>query len=125
MAAIEKQINARLQLKYDSYANWQEKNPTLKSGEIAIAYLANSVETTKPNPDNGTYPVLFKVGPGAFNSLPWSSALAADVHAGAKKTENEFITWVKSLVSPSDIDAYTKGEVDTLLSNLITYEELV
>ena len=80
----ENQIfNTRLQLKYDSLANWQTNNPTLLSGEIAIAYLGNS--HTETTPDNGTHPVLFKVGPGAYNSLPFASALAADVYAWAKQ----------------------------------------
>ena len=83
MAATEKILNTRIQLKYDSFSNWSTKNPTLKQGELAIAYLASSHTTTTP--DNGTHPVLFKVGPGQFNSLPWASALAADVYAWAKK----------------------------------------
>ena len=116
MAAIEKMLNTRIQLKYDSYTNWNTKNPTLKAGEVAIAYLAPAADTNKPTPDNGTYPVLFKVGPGAFNSLPWTSALAADVHTWAKKTEDEFKTWVKGLIEVTDIDAYSKGEIDGLLS---------
>ena len=115
--ANEKLINTRIQLKYDSLENWSSKNPTLKSGELAIAYL--------PPKGNGNAPaatseaVLFKVGPGAFNSLPWASALAADVYSWAKKTEAEFTTWVKSLVDVGDIDLsayYKKTEVDTLLS---------
>lgn len=81
--ATEKILNTRIQLKYDSFNNWSAKNPTLKQGELAIAYLASSYTTTTP--DNGTHPVLFKVGPGQFNSLPWASALAADVYAWAKK----------------------------------------
>ena len=117
MAAIEKMLNTRIQLKYDSYTNWSTNNPTLKSGEVAIAYLAPAADANKPTPDNGTYPVLFKVGPGAFNSLPWTSALAADVHSWAKKTEDEFKTWVKSLIEITDIDAYSKGEVDGLLAS--------
>ena len=112
--AIEKMLNTRIQLKYDSYANWEAKNPTLKSGEVAIAYLASAHTATTP--DNNTHPVMFKVGPGAFNSLPWASALAADVHAWAKKSEADFTTWVKSLVDVSDIDAYSKSEVDNLLN---------
>lgn len=76
-------INTRIQLKYDTLANWQEKNPTLLSGEIAIATVGNSHTTTTP--DNGTHPVVFKVGPGAYNSLPFTSALAADVYAWAKE----------------------------------------
>lgn len=117
MANIEKELNVRLQLKYDSYSNWTTNNPTLRKGEVAIAYLGPAKDTTKPTPDNGTYPVLFKVGPGAFNSLPWTSALAADVHSWAKKTEDEFKTWVKSLIEITDIDAYSKGEVDGLLAS--------
>lgn len=117
MASIEKILNTRIQLKYDSYTNWTTNNPTLKSGEVAIAYLAPASDANKPTPDNGTYPVMFKVGPGAFNSLPWASALAADVHSWAKKSESEFTTWVKGLIDVSDIDAYSKGEVDGLLSS--------
>lgn len=116
MASIEKILNTRIQLKYDSYSNWTTNNPTLKAGEVAIAYLAPASDANKPTPDNGTYPVMFKVGPGAFNSLPWASALAADVHSWAKKSESEFTTWVKGLIDVSDIDAYSKGEVDGLLS---------
>ena len=112
--AVEKILNTRIQLKYDSYSNWSTNNPTLKAGEVAIAYLAASQTTATP--DNGTHPVMFKVGPGKFNDLPWASALAADVHAWAKKNESEFTTWVKTLVAPGDINAYTKGEIDSKLS---------
>lgn len=112
--AVEKILNTRIQLKYDSYANWSTNNPTLKAGEVAIAYLAASQTTATP--DNGTHPVMFKVGPGKFNDLPWASALAADVHAWAKKNESDFTAWVKTLVTPSDINAYTKGEIDSKLS---------
>ena len=83
------ELKTRIQLKYDSLANWTTNDPTLKSGELAIAYLANSHTTTTP--DNGTHAVLFKVGPGKFSTLPWASALAADVHSWAKLTEAQFI----------------------------------
>ena len=115
MVSIEKQINARFQLKYDSFANWNAKNPELKSGEVAIAYLGDTINKNETGHGNN-HPVLFKVGPGNFNSLPWASALAADVHAWAKKTEDEFKTWVKGLIDVTDIDAYSKGEIDGLLS---------
>lgn len=95
--AEEKILNTRIQLKYDSYANWTEKNPTLLAGEIAIAKLT-TVAAVKPGENDTQAPVLFKVGPGAFNSLPWVSALAADVYAWAKKTEEEFITWVNKQI---------------------------
>lgn len=83
-----KEIKTRISLKYDSFANWQSKNPTLLTGELAIAYLGDSHTTTTP--DNGTHPILFKVGPGAFNSLPWASGLAADVYAWAKASDVVF-----------------------------------
>lgn len=78
-----KQLNTRVQLKYDSYTSWTTNNPTLLPGEIAIAKLVDDV--TIPVDQQKNAPVLFKVGPGAFNSLPWASALAADVYAWAKK----------------------------------------
>ena len=121
MAVVEKILNTRIQLKYDSYANWNANNPTLKAGEVAIAYLATSQTTATP--DNGTHPVMFKVGPGKFNDLPWASALAADVHAWAKKNESDFTAWVKTLVTPSDINAYTKGEIDSKLSTNSTADQ--
>ena len=48
----EQILNTRIQLKYDSYKNWVEKNPTLLSGEVAIAYLPprTDVEHTNPAP---------------------------------------------------------------------------
>ena len=79
------EIKTRISLKYDSLSNWESKNPLLLAGEVAIAYLASSQTTTTP--DNDTHPVMFKVGPGNFNALPWTSALAADVYGWAKAKE--------------------------------------
>ena len=109
--AVEKMLNTRIQLKYDSYANWTSNNPALRSGEVAIAYLTTA-GAVKPGDGDTQHPVLFKVGPGKFNDLPWASALAADVHSWAKKTESEFTTWVKGLVTVEDIDTYSKAEID-------------
>lgn len=109
--AIEKELKTRIQLKYDSFSEWSKNNPELKSGEVAIAYLT-TVEAVAPAQGDTQHPVLFKVGPGHFNDLPWASALAADVHTWAKKNEADFTAWVKTLVTVADIDAYSKGEVD-------------
>ena len=84
----EKILNTRLQLRYDSLANWKEKNPLLKPGEMAIAYLATS--EMKDGTSGAQHPVLFKVGPGNYNDLPFASALAADVYGWAKRSEEEF-----------------------------------
>ena len=79
------EIFTRIQLKYDSYKNWVDNNPTLLSGEVAIAKLVTGTQIDVSKDTTNTAPVLFKVGPGAFNDLPWVSGLAADVYAWAKK----------------------------------------
>lgn len=81
--ANEKILNTRIQLKYDSLTNWLKNDPTLLAGELAIVSLGHSQTTTTP--DNGTHPILFKVGPGKFSTLPFASALAADVYGWAKQ----------------------------------------
>lgn len=124
--ATEKILNTRIQLKYDKYETWVEQNPTLKSGELAIAYLSTSHTTTSP--DNGTHAVMFKVGPGAFNSLPWASALAADVYGWAKRSEAEFAANFLAMKDSNDETMQTKldnlfvtpAELNTALSNLQT-----
>lgn len=95
--AENKKLNTRIQLKYDSYQQWTEKNPVLLAGEVAIAKLTTT-GAVAPNENDTQAPVLFKVGPGNFNDLPWASALAADVYAWAKQTEEEFIAWVNQKI---------------------------
>ena len=85
----DKILNTRIQLKYDTYANWIDEtkvgkgaNLVLKKGEIAFCEIpAGSNEaTTAPT-------ILFKVGDGTstFKALKWASALAADVYSWAKE----------------------------------------
>lgn len=92
--AIEKLLNTRVQLKYDSYANWTSTtlgdgkgaNLVLKAGEIGICYLPTDYSDGQVI---GSQPpqVLFKVGNGSakFSELPWASAKAADVYDWAKQ----------------------------------------
>lgn len=40
MPDINKVFQTRIQLKYDTYANWSTNNPVLKAGEMAIATVA-------------------------------------------------------------------------------------
>ena len=77
MATTKTFNNVRLQLKYDTYTAWTTANPTLLAGEIAI--------TTVPTKGDGVQQVpatLMKVGDGntPYNSLPFVSGLAANVH---------------------------------------------
>ena len=90
----EKILNTRIQLKYDSYANWTSTtlgdnkgaNFVLKAGEIGICYLPTDYSEKQVV---GSQPpqILFKVGNGSakFSELPWASAKAADVYEWAKQ----------------------------------------
>lgn len=84
----EKILNTRIQLRYDTWDNWQKTdvankggNLVLKAGEVAVTVIApeKSDFTTPPT-------VMFKVGDGEhkFSELPWASGLAADVYPWAK-----------------------------------------
>lgn len=77
-------LNTRIKLRYDTLENWKSNNPTLLDGELAIVAIPTS---SKDLQIEGTTPpqILFKVGPGAFNSLPYASGKAADVYAWAKQ----------------------------------------
>lgn len=86
-----KTLNTRIQLKCDTLANWQSEATAgkgallvLKKGELGIV----EIPTSSPTAEQVTPPaILFKVGDGTtkFKDLPWTSALAADVYAWAKK----------------------------------------
>lgn len=83
--AIEKVLNTRLQLKYDTYANWTSNNPVLKAGEMAVATVAN-IEANQSTGFTNLPNIVLKVGDGTshYNDLKFVSALAADVHSWAK-----------------------------------------
>ena len=80
----EKTLKTRILVKYDTFANWTEKNPILKAGELAVATIASGKTQTVGSVD--TPQVLIKVGDGTnhYNDLKFASGLAADVHSWAK-----------------------------------------
>ena len=82
MPDINKVFQTRIQLKYDTYANWSANNPILKAGEMAIATVAAGERQEMANLPN----IVLKVGDGVhhYNELKFVSALAADVHEWAK-----------------------------------------
>lgn len=86
-----KELQTRLALKYDSYANWTDDtkeglgaNLVLLKGELGICAIEDKAQGAQTAPT-----VLFKVGDGTspFKSLKWASALAADVYAWAKASD--------------------------------------
>ena len=110
--AQDKILQTRISLKYDTYANWHSKNPTLLEGEVAVVVVPNS----DPVGNITNVPtVLFKVGDGAkkFDELPWVSGPAGDVHAWAKETNKpEYtaseITGLSDAISAKDTDTQYK-----------------
>lgn len=85
MSTIEKNLNVRISLKYDTLANWMDPANQFKlnAGEMACVEVANN--SSDPNVQSAPT-VLFKIGDGehTFNELNWASAKAADVYAWAK-----------------------------------------
>ena len=84
--ATEKQLNTRIQLKYDTLANWNANNGVvLRAGEIGICVIETG---SALNGDNSRPQILFKVGDGKtqFSNLAWASAKAADVYDWAKQS---------------------------------------
>jgi hypothetical protein len=84
--AIEKKLNTRIQLKYDTLANWNANNGVvLRAGEIGICVIETG---SALNGDNSRPQILFKVGDGKtqFSNLAWASAKAADVYDWAKQS---------------------------------------
>ena len=87
--AENKRLQTRLMLKYDSYENWTGINPSLLKGEVAIAVI-DVADKTQTHSGQAVPQLLMKVGnglegeAGRYNSLPFVSGLAADVHSWAK-----------------------------------------
>lgn len=79
--AVEKTLNTRILLKYDTYANWTANNPVLKKGEVAIATIPSNQDGVVNAPST-----LIKVGDGTSNytDLKFVSGSAADVYSWAK-----------------------------------------
>jgi len=99
-----KNFNARISLKYDSYANWIANDPVLLVGEVAIATIP-----TKQNGIEQVPAVVMKVGDGTkkYSELQFVSGLAADIY-----------DWAKAATKPTysadeitGLDAYISGQI--------------
>lgn len=119
----ERTLQTKVKLRYDILKNWTDKNPTLLQGEIAIVAIpvdASEMQVTGSQPPQ----ILFKVGPGTFNSLPYASAKAADVYGWAKAAtkpgynSTEIVYGSNSNVSSALDDRYTKKEIDNKIETI-------
>lgn len=125
MPDINKVFQTRIQLKYDTYANWSANNPILKAGEMAIATVAAGERemTNLPN-------IVLKVGDGVshYNDLKFVSALAADVHEWAKaKTKpvydaSEITGLQKFITDNSDFDTDTQYQLVAISGATYKYQ---
>lgn len=100
----DKIFNTRIQLKYDTYANWQSKNPVLKSGEVGICVIPAETGVVTAEPA-----ILMKVGDGAktWTQLSFVTGLAGDVYSWAKASSKPTYT-AQEISGLSD---YISGEV--------------
>ena len=112
------ELQTRIMLKYDSYANWTANNPVLLAGEVAIATIPSGTSVpTKDSREMQELPnVVMKVGDGSahYNDLKFVSALAADVYDWAKAAQkpsydaNEILNLKEFVENISDIDTNTQ-----------------
>lgn len=100
----DKIFNTRIQLKYDTYANWQSKNPILKSGEVGICVIPAETGAVTSEPA-----ILMKVGDGAktWTQLSFVTGLAGDVYSWAKASSKPTYT-AQEISGLSD---YISGEI--------------
>ena len=117
MAEIVK-YSTRVQLKYDTWANWNSNSGKAfipLKGEVCICEIP--AETAASGEVLSTKACLIKVGDGVttFGSLPWLSAQAADVYEWAKKSEADFKTWLTSDSGPA---LATKSEVSAINTSI-------
>ena len=132
MATVVKNLNTRIALKYDSYENWQQHNPILLKGEIAIATLPEnsnqSATETQPAIQN-TPNILIKVGDGVnhYNDLKFVSALAADVYSWAKAaTKPEYsaseIKGIDDYINTTIQDSNTQYQIVAIEGSAYSYK---
>ena len=100
----DKILNTRIQLKYDTYANWQSKNPVLKSGEVGICVIPAETGAVTAEPA-----ILMKVGDGTktWTQLSFVTGLAGDVYSWAKASSKPTYT-AQEISGLSD---YISGEI--------------
>ena len=93
----ENVLQARLMLKYDTIANWNQSNLILKAGEAAVATIPAATTASGLTPPA----VGIKIGDGTktFSQLDWVQAIAGDVSS-----------WAKAAVKPN----YSAGEISGL-----------
>lgn len=115
--AIEKTLNTRILLRYDSHENWVANDPVLKKGEIALSTISVKQNGTV----NFVPSVLIKVGDGThkYSELEFTYARAADV-LECCKTESGLTTFINNVIKDAGI---ATNEALTALTTRVTTAE--
>lgn len=115
--AIEKTLNTRILLRYDSHENWVANDPVLKKGEIALSAISVKQNGTV----NFVPSVLIKVGDGThkYSELEFTYARAADV-LECCKTESGLTTFINNVIKDAGI---ATNEALTALTTRVTTAE--
>lgn len=131
MANLATTLNTRVQLKFDTWENWKNAGTFIPlQGEVCIVHIPEKTETGAIQSIPPAF--LIKVGDGItnFETLPWLSALAADVYNWAKKSAEEFTRWATN--SPLEGESFTdspklttKAELEEIESRLTLLENSV
>lgn len=127
-------INTRLQLKFDTWTNWNSTTGKAfipLKGEVCIAEIPEN--TTADGELLADKAYLIKVGDGTatFESLPWLSALAADVHEWAKLPYEKFTELLDKGTLTYNGKTYTgtsfatNAELDALSSKVTIIENKI
>lgn len=110
----ENTLKTRIQLKYDTIANWNSSSLVLKKGEIAIAEIPQSTSGSGLTPPA----IGIKVGDGekTFANLAWIQATAGDVYDWAKAAQKPSyaaseITGLSDYISGEIKDTNTKYQI--------------
>lgn len=106
-------LNTRIQLKCDTYENWQANDIVLMNGEIGLCVIPADTGAVQSEPT-----VIAKIGDGTkkFSELDWMSAKAADVYAWAKSAtkptyEASEITGLEDFISGEVKDTNTQYQI--------------
>lgn len=106
-------LNTRIQLKCDTYENWQANDIVLMNGEIGLCVIPADTGAVQSEPT-----VIAKIGDGTkkFSELDWMSAKAADVYAWAKAAtkptyQASEITGLEDFISGEVKDTNTQYQI--------------
>ena len=108
-------FNTRISLKYDTYANWVNKDPVLLAGELADVVVPAATGAVAKEPA-----ILFKAGDGSskFSQLQFAAGLAAERITDEELEQlNGYLIEIGQHIANNDMDKIV--EVDTAFHDML------